>query len=385
MGVYNKYGIFMGSFDPVHLGHERFVKSLFGYVDTVVIVPAYQNPFKNESMPFQTRVDMLNLAFEKEIKEGSVIIDTIEKDISFESGLKSIVSWLSLKEIFRKYGNASVITTNETFNSMLSWSRPEFLKDYPYIVCDTGYFSEVLKQDVKDFFTNYVCEDISIDFSLQTLHSSQIRKGSDSFRKKHLNPKVYDYIKEHNMYVVPANWPYVITEGEHKGEVKYSGRFSCIRGFVYNDVLTDGKLKRYFLANKRGPGCPNYQGYWNIPCGFIENYENAQEAVSREIHEECGIKIGPEEFVLDSVETEPAFCNDGNITLRYRAKVENREGYIYDAPSGEENEVEEVKWISLDEIEDYKWAFNHREVLLKEKLSFEYLSAIKGFKNRELH
>ena len=30
---------------------------------------------------------------------------------------------------------------------------------------------------------------------------------------------------------------------------------------------------------------------------------------------------------------------------------------------GEKNEVEEVKWINIKELDDYKWAFDHKQRL----------------------
>jgi 8-oxo-dGTP pyrophosphatase MutT (NUDIX family) len=32
---------------------------------------------------------------------------------------------------------------------------------------------------------------------------------------------------------------------------------------------------------------------------------------------------------------------------------------------GEENEVDEIKWIPLDEINNYEWAFSHADLIRK--------------------
>lgn len=42
----------------------------------------------------------------------------------------------------------------------------------------------------------------------------------------------------------------------------------------------------YFLANKRGTETPDFQGYWNCPCGYIDFDETEEDAVCREIMEE---------------------------------------------------------------------------------------------------
>ena len=75
-----------------------------------------------------------------------------------------------------------------------------------------------------------------------------------------------------------------------------------------------------FLANKRGTGTPDFQGYWNCPCGYIDFDETGEDAVCREIMEETGYVITPEVPKFVEVETSPK-ANKQNITLRYTALV----------------------------------------------------------------
>lgn len=172
------------------------------------------------------------------------------------------------------------------------------------------------------------------------------------------------------------NWSYTIKEGEHKGKTLWSGRYTAICGIVIYNL--NGAL--HFLANKRGQGTPDYQGCWNLPCGFLEADESAEEGCVREVFEECGIRIkSPDLFELNNVETEPEKCNNGNVTLRYVCFISDEDDYDEmiddsallldgsdnhaDLRGGEENEVDDVKWIHEDEIDYYNWAFNHKEVI----------------------
>ena len=115
------------------------------------------------------------------------------------------------------------------------------------------------------------------------------------------------------------------------------------------------------LANKRGPGTPDFQGLWNVTCGYLDWDETAQEACSREVFEECGVRVDPKKFCLMEVKTNPTE-NNQNVILRHVAvlselpEMESPEG-------GEKDEVEEVKWIPIKEIRNYKWAFNHLEMI----------------------
>ena len=60
------------------------------------------------------------------------------------------------------------------------------------------------------------------------------------------------------------NWSYTIKEGEHTGKTLWSGRYCAVAAFVFCKIFGTWCV----LANKRGSGTPNYQGYWNCSCGF---------------------------------------------------------------------------------------------------------------------
>ena len=365
-----KYGVFLGSFDPVHNGHEKLVRDTLKYnsingIETIIIVPAQQNPSKPQSTPLDMRIDMLKLAFKDLIEDGKVIIEDIEKDISVETGLFTIPSYLTVAELGKKYGQFYIITTVETLRTVKDWIRGEFFTHYHYIVHNFADDGATIDKELYSLYPHI--EEVLCD-EHKPIHAAMIRKGSESFRKKHLRKEVYDYIKEHELYKVGRNWPYTIKEGEHKGVTLYSGRNSACCGITisrgFSITLEGDKVdKFYILANLRGDGCPDYNGYWNIPCGFIELNENGEEATCREILEECGLVITPDKFTQVYTETEPAFCNNGNITIRYIACVDNLHYEHLIAPNGEENEVSSVKWIPLTEIENYKWAFNHYQIL----------------------
>lgn len=144
-----------------------------------------------------------------------------------------------------------------------------------------------------------------------------------------------------------------------KPKTVFSGRFCAVAGFVY--AIVNGKYS--ILANLRGPGTPDYQGCWNAVCGFLERYENSKEGIAREILEECGFQIDTDDLKVIHIETEPEECNNGNVTIRHRAFLGKIIPHYVKREGGEENEVDNIKWIPLDEIDNYKWAFNHRKTV----------------------
>ena len=352
----------MGSFDPVHKGHERLVRDVLRWkiegINRVIIVPAHQNPSKPQSTPYQMRVDMLNLAFKDLIEKGEVIVDTMEQYLYYATNQFAIPSYQTLAQLGKKYGEFTVITTYETMQEMRGWINPEFFTCLDYIVYTFGNNSNN-GDAVYQMKALYPGIKTAVVRDYENLHSSMIRKGSNMFRKKNLSKSVYEYIKTRGLYLIDRNWSYLIKDGEHKGVELWSGRFCAVCGIVINIV----GHRLYVLANLHGDGCPDYNGYWNAPCGFLEIFENGQEGVAREIKEECGISIRPEDFKFITAETEPGRCNNGNVTLRYLAVGENFMDLTVTELSGEINEVSDVRWIPLEDIHNYKWAFNHYEIL----------------------
>lgn len=56
-----RVGLFLGSFDPIHIGHISIVTTVLNanLVDKVIIIPAWHNPFKEHNpAPFMKRWEM---------------------------------------------------------------------------------------------------------------------------------------------------------------------------------------------------------------------------------------------------------------------------------------------------------------------------------------
>ena len=144
-----------------------------------------------------------------------------------------------------------------------------------------------------------------------------------------------------------------------KPKIVFSGRFCAVSGFIY--AIVNGKYS--VLTNLRGSGTPDYQNHWNAPCGYLERYENSKEGIAREILEECGFQIDTDDLKIIYVETEPEECNNGNVTIRHTAFLGKIIPHYVERDGGEVNEVDDIKWIPIDDIDNYKWAFNHRKTI----------------------
>ena len=65
-----------------------------------------------------------------------------------------------------------------------------------------------------------------------------------------------------------------------------------------------------FVLTRRSRSLPRHKGQYALPGGRIESEEAVQEAALREIEEEIGISLGPEEVLgwLDDFATRSGFC-----------------------------------------------------------------------------
>ena len=253
------------------------------------------------------------------------------------------------------------------------------LKEYPHFKSVTGITSE----DDDVIFTGKTDKgeetiSIPVRFTINYEHYEMLCKyqkvlnSVEEFKKCiKVLPKFCDntgiQLESNHM---EKNWCYQITDMTHPhfGETLWSGRYCAVAAFIFCR-FKDGW---YVLANQRGKGTPDFQGMWNCPCGFLENTESGPQGCAREAFEETGFIIDPRDLILHSVETEPEKCNKGHVTLRYYAFIEQEDldpnKNVEDPANlkgGEQDEVENIKWIALRDIDKYEWAFNHKYVIDK--------------------
>lgn len=130
-------------------------------------------------------------------------------------------------------------------------------------------------------------------------------------------------------------------------------------------ILKDGKL----LLIKRGakPG----QGKWSIPGGLVELGERVQDAVIREVKEECGLDIEIEKLidVFDSI------TRDEEGRVQYQFVVVNFLGKIKGGTLKNADDVLEARWVSLDEVKKYNLTNSFRAFFQKHHETLKQLSS----------
>jgi len=172
------------------------------------------------------------------------------------------------------------------------------------------------------------------------------------------------------------NIAHKLPDGKILWESRSVAVVSCIFTKVYDDI--------YVLAAKRGKGSADYQGLWNVPCGYIDYNEDGTSAVIREVYEETGLElfkyINTNNLIINNL-YQPWFVNTDpnenrqNISLRYGCVLKLNQLPELNSENSEPDEIEELKWIYIDNINDYKWAFNHNRLIedYYDKIEFEIL------------
>ncbi|MDY0120747.1 MAG: nicotinate (nicotinamide) nucleotide adenylyltransferase [Sulfurimonas sp.] len=116
--------LFGGSFDPPHIGHEAIVRALLelGFVDKVVIMPTFLNPFKSQSHADATqRLEWLRKIF---ASNKRVIVESYEVDLG-----KKVPAIESVKHLLKQYKKIYLVIGADNLASLKQWYHYEDLKE----------------------------------------------------------------------------------------------------------------------------------------------------------------------------------------------------------------------------------------------------------------
>ena len=202
-------------------------------------------------------------------------------------------------------------------------------------------------------------------------------------------------------YIKQADAKWWNTVGKNNFPFKWRGKTLWYSRSVAVVLFTfcKNKLGEWcVLANQRGEGAPDYQGYWNSSCGYLDFNETSFQASQRECKEETGIVVPLDKikffriiFLIafkikfNSLNSSPD-SNRQNVTIRHTAILDgtiddwsnfSKDNMEYQViykwwmkllffiPFKKEikPEVADIKWIPLSKLEEYEWAFGHKELI----------------------
>lgn len=130
----------------------------------------------------------------------------------------------------------------------------------------------------------------------------------------------------------------------------------------------DIRGNKYVLAVQRGKGTPDpeYVGAYCMPCGYLDFDETTKQAAQRETQEETGLNFPISDFKLVSINDNPNSDKRQNVTFKFLVKSEIPIEDLYKlvtTKNSEKDEVTDITFIKLSEINKFKWAFNHEELI----------------------
>ncbi len=113
------------------------------------------------------------------------------------------------------------------------------------------------------------------------------------------------------------------------------------------------RLELLLIKHKAG-------GHWSFPKGHVEDGETEEQTALREVKEETGLTVALEEGFRESVRYHPR--PDLSKTVVY---------FIGEAVSGkahaQEEEIDELRWVALTEVEPMLTYANDRKLLARAK------------------
>ncbi|MBX5328777.1 MAG: NUDIX hydrolase [Candidatus Bathyarchaeota archaeon] len=130
-------------------------------------------------------------------------------------------------------------------------------------------------------------------------------------------------------------------------------------------IICDGKI---LLEKRKGePG----KGKWSIPGGLVELGESVKTTVVREVKEETGLDVEKPEHidVVDNI------TKDANGEIKYHFIILDYFVKLKGGTLTVGSDAGELKWVSLNEVEEYDLTKTFRAFFQRNKQKLEKLNS----------
>lgn len=183
-----KVGVYVGSFNPPHKGHEQVINTLLKnkVVDKIIVIPTLSYWNKQIDVSLKQRIEMLST-----IQNDDVIINNTLNEYKY--------TYEVLDKLSEKYDNLYLIIGADNIIDFDKWKNIErILKHHVIVINRNGidinkYLSKFDKR--KFIIVDYINSNISSTFIRE-----KIKNGEYHMLKDLLNEKIVEYIKKNNIY-----------------------------------------------------------------------------------------------------------------------------------------------------------------------------------------
>ena len=260
------FGVFIGRFQPLHIGHEYVVREALKTTKHLIVLIGSANVARDPRNPFtyEERLAMFRKAFAYEMAEKRLIVAPLD-DHFYSDTAWCGEAQAAVKRIVLETGNADGFNANG-------------IADYKISL--TGY-----GKDASSYYLKMFPEwgNIQIDSQYGTFSSSDIRK--EYFQRI---PSVPGSILSNDI----AEWLEEFKLGEDfrtlLAETEYLASYPEQWGkgpFVTADAVVIQSGHILLVERGRLPG----KGLLAIPGGFVDPIERVRDGAIRELREETGI------------------------------------------------------------------------------------------------
>lgn len=147
-----RVGLFFGSFDPPHIGHVNVVMGAINssQVGRVLVIPAYQNLWKESSSKFSYRYAMSCMQFDT---LPFVHVSDVEKDLAGPAYPRGIPTYVVLEELKSRMPEdanrvINILNRNDMWNDKLNSLIMESMKNHDAV-------RTTVLRAIKTEFSNY--------------------------------------------------------------------------------------------------------------------------------------------------------------------------------------------------------------------------------------
>lgn len=353
MDMSKKFSVYIGRFQPPHVGHISTLAYALEISDVAIVVLGSSNSSRDVKNPFTDaeRVKMLRSCFSKE-ENDRLVICFVEDRYYQNAHWVSDVQQKVMDEI-AKFGwtDSYDITLVGYKKDRTSW----YLDCFPH-------WKEVLIEAHKG----------DVEYA-EPINSTEIRdllfKGRGSYLKSVVDPNVYEFLKS-----FMSSPDYQLLKEEYQAHLDYEKIFQNIpEGWSVNFYTSDAVVIQsgHILLVRRAemPG----KGLWALPGGHVSSNETSEDAAIRELIEETSLKV-PEKVLRGSIKNKRVFENpDRSLRCRVSSSRGRTVTYAYNFVLDDSQKLPKVKGASdaAEEKGGKAWWFPIGELKMMRDKMFE--------------